>query len=99
MSGLDLFLLEIFGISSLLIIMFIYSVISADMMTNMITLSIFLLLLIPLYIALNNLQLIVFNYGLENLEYFKIIKFFCNFLCIFIGAFLIIQLIYLIVYS
>lgn len=99
MSSLDFVLIEIFGILSFLIIMFIYSIIASDLMTSLIIFSLFLFLLIPFYMALDNLQFILLNYGLDDIIYIKILLFYSNLGNIFIGTFLIIQLVYLIIHS
>jgi len=95
----NIILLQIFTISSFLIILFIYSIFSSELLTCTLILGLFLILIIPLYIALENLQLLILNYNLENIVFFKIIFYYCNIINTLIGSFLVIQLIYLIITS
>ena len=95
MSEINIVLFEIFIILILYIFIFIYSAISSDTLTSCLSLSIFLILLIPLYFSLEKLKLLLFINNLENEAFFRILFFYSTLINIFIGFFLIIQLIYL----
>jgi len=95
MSEINIVVFEILVILMLFIFLFIYSAISSDTITTCLSLSIYVILLIPLYILLEKLSLILFTYNLENRIFFKTLFLFSTLINIFIGFFLIIQLIYL----
>ncbi len=99
MSELNFILLQIFSISIFLIILFVYSIISSELIASVLIMGLYLISLIPLYLAIENLQLIILNYNLENIIFFKIVICYCDLINIIIGSFLIIQLIYLSVMS
>ena len=95
MSELSIVVFEILVILMLFIFIFIYSAISCDTITTCLSLSIYVILLLPLYILLEKLRLLLFTYNLENRIFFKTLFLYSMLINIFIGFFLIIQLIYL----
>lgn len=95
MPELNTILFEILIILMLYIFIFIYSAISSDTITTCLSLSIFLILLLPFYILLKKLRLLLFVNNLEDKVFFKILFFYSTLINIFIGFFLIIQLVYL----
>lgn len=95
MSEINILLLEILMILMLYIFIFVYSVISSDTLTSCLSLSIFLILLIPLYYFLAKLKRLLFVNNLENKIVFRILFFYATYINVIIGFFLIIQLIYL----
>jgi len=95
MTEINFVLFEIFTILLLYIFIFIYSAISSDTLTSCLSLSIFLILLIPLHISLEKLKVLIFSDNLENEAFFRILFFYSTLINVFIGFYLIIQLIYL----
>lgn len=95
MSEINIVVFEILVILMLFILLFIYSAISCDTITTCLSLSIYVILLLPLYILLEKLSLILFTYNLENRIFFKTLFLYSTLINIFIGFFLFVQLIYL----
>lgn len=95
MFDLNFTLFQILLILALYIFIFFYSAISADMMTTCICLMIFMIFLLPFYILIEKLKLIIFINDIGNILFFKILIFYSTIIVIFIGFFLFIQLIYL----
>ncbi len=95
MLEFNILLIEVLLILSVFIIIFIYSAISAEMLTSLISLLIFLILIIPFYILLERLEILVYTNNLENVTFFKFIFFYSTLIIIFIGSFIVIESIYL----
>lgn len=95
MSEVNIIVFEILVILMLYIFIFIYSAISSDTVTSCLSFSIYIVLLLPLYILLEKLSLLIYVSNLENKTFFKILFFYSTIINIFIGFFLLIQLIYL----
>jgi hypothetical protein len=76
MSEINILLFEILLIVSVFILIFIYSALSIDLITTLISLLIFLILLIPFYKILERLEFIIYMNGLEDINFFKLIFFF-----------------------
>jgi hypothetical protein len=95
MSEVNFVVFEILVIVMLYIFIFIYSALSSDTITTCLSLSIYLILLVPLYILLEKLNLLLYVNNLENKIFFKILFFYCTIINIFIGFFLFVQLLYL----
>ena len=98
MFELNVLLLEISIILGINILIFIFSLISTDILVTSLSFLIFLILLIPFYILLEKLELIVFINSLESSPFYKLIFFYSWLLNIFIGIILFVELIYLFIY-
>jgi len=94
MFQLSLTILEITSIMSLFILIFIYSAISSDTTTVLISLILFLIFLLPFYVLINQLKLLIVDLNLENVVFFKTLVFYSTIVNVFIGTYLIIELIY-----
>lgn len=99
MIDLNLTLFGLLAILALNIFVFIYSAISTDMITTFISLTLFLIFLLPFYVLLEKLKLIILLKNSEDLIFYKIFSFYSTLLNLFIGFFLIVQLIYLLLTS
>ncbi len=99
MLEFNILLFEILLILSIFIFIFIYSAISVDMLTTLISLLIFLILLIPFYVILERLEIIIYMNNLENINFFKLIFFYSILINVFIGLYLVVESIYLIGFS
>jgi len=94
MYQLSLTILEITSIMGLFIIIFIYSAISSDTTTVLISLLLFLLFLLPFYVLINQLKFLMAELNLENIVFFKTLVLYSTIVNIFIGTYLFIELIY-----
>lgn len=92
-------LFEILLILSIFIFIFIYSAISADAIISLISFLVFLILLIPFYIILEKLEIYVYINNFEDITFFKIIFFYSTLINLFIGIYLVIELITLFVFT
>jgi hypothetical protein len=99
MYELKLILVEILIILSFNVLIFTYSAVSSEMMTSCLSLSLFLISQIPFYLLLVELEAIIFTNDLANVKLFSVLFFYCHIINLFIGFFLIIQLIYLFISS
>ena len=99
MSEFHLLLFEALLMLSIITFIFLYSAFSADILTTLIGFLIFLILLIPFYQILENLEVLVYIYNLENITFFRLIFFYSTLINIFIGIYFTIQSIYLIGFS
>jgi len=99
MLDLQILLLEIFIILSIYIIIFLYSVISADIITTLLSFLIFLILLIPLYLILDRIELQIYINNLKDIPMFKILFFYSTLINLFIGTYLFVEIVYLIFFA
>lgn len=99
MLDLHILLMEIFIILSIYIILFLYSVISADMITTLLSFLLFLILLIPLYLLLDRMELQIYISNLKDVPIFKIFLFYSTLINLFIGIYLFVELVYLFFYA
>ncbi|KKM73858.1 hypothetical protein LCGC14_1406210 [marine sediment metagenome] len=99
MLDLHILLMEILIILSIYIILFLYSVISADMITTLLSFLIFLILLMPLYLLLDRMELQIFISNLKDVPIFKIFLFYSTLVNLFIGVYLFVELVYLFFYA
>ena len=99
MSELIKILLELLLILAVIIFLFIYSIISTDLITTLISFSIFLIILIPFYFILEKFKILIFVNNLEKYFFFKYVLFVSLIINIFIGFYLFIQLLYLMLSS
>jgi hypothetical protein len=99
MIEFNILLFEILVLLTLFTFIFIYSILSADMLTSFISLLIFLILLIPFYLILERLELVMYINNLENLYIFRLIFLYSTLINVFIGLFLVVESIYLIGFS
>jgi len=98
MLELNILILEICIILSINILIFIFSLISTDVIITSLSFLIYLILIIPFYLLLEKLELITLISNLENSPFYKLIIFYSWLLNIFIGISLFIELIYLFIY-
>lgn len=95
MSELIGILSTILLILAFFIFLFIYSVISTDLITTLLSFSIFLIILIPFYSLLDKFKRLIFMNNMENYSFFNSVIYFSSIINIFIGMYLFIQLLYL----
>lgn len=98
MSELHLILIEFFLLIALFVFVFAFSIISAEPITVFISIVLFFIFLIPFFQVLNEISLVVFNEGFEASLLNSIISY-SKFVIIFIGVFLIVELIYISFFS
>jgi len=94
-----LILVEIISLMSLFILIFIYSILSSDTLITIISFSIFLIFLIPFHFLLENFEVLIKTFMLENLEFCKAIVFFSRIITYIMGFILFFELIYLILFN
>ena len=98
MSNFTLNLLQFFLLISLFIIIFLYSITSTELTTVFVSLILFLIFLIPFLQILNEIEIFMYNIGIDMLLFRTIISY-SKFVIIFIGVFLIAELFYVIFFS
>ncbi len=98
MSNFTLNLLQFFLLISLFIFIFLYSITSTELTTVFVSLILFLIFLIPFLQILNEIEIFMFNIGIDMLLFRTIISY-SKFFIIFIGVFLIAELFYIIFFS
>jgi len=98
MSELYLILIEFFLLIALFVFVFTFSIISAEPMTVFISIILFFVILVPFFQVLNDISLVVFNAGFEATLLNSIISY-SKFIIIFIGVFLVVELIYISFFS
>jgi len=98
MSELYLILIEFFLLIALFVFVFTFSIISAEPMTVFISIVLFFVILVPFFQVLNDISLVVFNAGFEATLLNSIISY-SKFIIIFIGVFLVVELIYISFFS
>ena len=95
----QILLIEVLLILGINIFIFIYSAFSVDMSITLISLTIFLILLIPFYLILEKLEILLYIDNIEENTFFKFVFFYSTLLNVFIGMYLTIESIYLIAFS
>ncbi len=95
----QILLIEVLLILGINIFIFIYSVLSVDMSITLISLTIFLILLIPFYLILEKLEILLYIDNIEENTFFKFVFFYSTLINVFIGMYLTIESIYLIAFS
>ena len=95
MLDVHILLMEIFIILSIYIVLFIYSVISADLITTLLSFLTFLILLIPLYLLLDRIELQIYINDLREIPIFKLFFFYSILINLFIGTYFFVELVYL----
>ena len=98
MPELYLILIEFFLLIALFVFVFTFSIISAEPMTVFISIVLFFVILVPFFQVLNDISLVVFNAGFEATLLNSIISY-SKFIIIFIGVFLVVELIYISFFS
>lgn len=94
MVEISFIVIEIISLLSFIILIFIYSAISTDALTVFICIILFLILLLPFLTIINQLELILIEFNLENIFFYKLLINFSMIINIFIGLYLIIELFY-----
>ena len=95
----QILLIEVLLILGINIFIFIYSAFSVDMSITLISLTIFLILLIPFYLILEKLEILLYIDNIEENTFFKLVFFYSTLINVFIGMYLTIESIYLIAFS
>jgi hypothetical protein len=98
MLEINILVLEISIILSINILIFIFSLISTDILITSFGMFFFLVLLIPFYLLIENLELLIVINNIENSEFYKLIIFYSWLITSIICISLFIQLIYLFIY-
>ncbi len=98
MPELFVILIEFFLMMALFVFVFTFSIISAEPMTVFISIILFLVFLVPFFQVLNEISLVVFNEDLEATLLNSIISY-SKIIIIFIGVFLVVELIYISFFS
>ena len=94
MSNFTLNLLQLFILVSLFIFIFLYSITSSELTTVFVSIILFLIFLIPFLQILNEIEIFMYNTGIDNSLFITIISY-SKFFIIFIGVFLIAELFYI----
>jgi hypothetical protein len=95
MLEFQILLVEALLILGIFIFIFVYSAISAELLTSIITLIIFLMLLIPFYLICEKLNIILYTSNLDNLRFFNFFFFYSTIIIIFIAVNLVVKSFYL----
>lgn len=82
-------------ILSIYIFILIYSAISVDKIISLVSFLVFLILIIPFYIILERLEIFVYINNFEDITFFKFFFFYGRLINLFIGIYIVIELIYL----
>jgi len=98
MSNFTLNLLQFFLLVSLFIFIFLYSITSSELTTIFGALIVFLVLLFPFLQILNEIEIFMFNTGIDT-YLFEMITSYSKFFIIFIGVFLIVELFYVVFFG
>ena len=98
MSELHVILIEFFLLIALFVFVFTFSIISSESMTVFISIVLFFVFLVPFFQVINEINLVVFNEGFEATLLNSIISY-SKFIIIFIGVFLVVELIYISFFS
>ena len=93
MSNFTINLLQLFILVSFFIFIFLYSITSSELTTVFISLILFLIFLMPFFQILNEIEIFMYNTGIDNSLFTTIISY-SKFFIIFIGVFLIAELFY-----
>ncbi len=99
MFELFLTLIEILSIITFFILIFIYSILSTDSTTTIISFMLYLIILIPFLFLIDYFKNLIKITMLENLIFFKSIVFLATIITYIIGFVLFIELIYLLFFS
>lgn len=95
----NILLFEGLIILSIYIFILIYSAISVDKIISLVSFSVFLILLIPFYLVLGRLENLVYINNFEDISFFKFFFFYARLINLFIGIYIVIELIYLFFFS
>jgi len=98
MSEFNLIIIEFFLLIALFFFIFAFSIISAESTVVFISIVLFFIFLIPFFHVLNEISLIGFNEGFEASLFNSLISY-SKFIIIFIGIFLIVELVYISFFS
>jgi len=98
MSELNLILFEFYSLLAFFIFIFAFSVISAEPIAIFISLVLFFIFLMPFFQILNEIEVFAFNEGFETV-FFKTVVSYSKLIVIFIGIFLFIEMIYVLLFS
>jgi len=98
MTELHVILIEFFFLIAIFLFIFAFSIISAESMTVFISIVLFFVFLVPFFQVIIEINLIVFNDGFESTLINSIISY-SKFIIIFIGVFLVVELIYISFFS
>ena len=99
MYDLSVILIELFSLMTIFLLIFIYSTISSDQIISFMVFLIYLILLIPFSMIIENLNLILNTKSLSDMIILNSIFYCCILINIIIGIFLFIELIYLFIFN
>ena len=99
MADLNLLLLEFFTLLGIIIFIFGFSVISTEPTLIIFAIILIFVLTLPYVQIIYEIETLMFNYGLENELLFRILYPYSKLIIIFIGIFLIIELIYIFLFN
>ena len=99
MLELNILLAETFVLLGFTIIIFIFSLVSTDVLISMLSFLLYLIILIPFFVLLDKLELLIYIRNLENPTSYNVISLYSKLIYIFIGLSLFIELVYLLIYN
>jgi hypothetical protein len=99
MVELNILVLEICIFLGINILIFIFSIISTDILITSLGFFFFLVLLIPFHLLIEKLELMILIQNLESSAFYKMIIFYSWLINFIVGISLLIQLIYLFIYG
>lgn len=99
MLELNLILLELITITTFFICIFIYSAISTNSLSSLISFLLYLIFIFPFYLLILKLENLILINDLEKIVFLKVLVSYFTIFSIFIGLFLFVQLVYLFFYS
>lgn len=99
MVVLNILVLEICIFLGINILIFIFSIISTDILITSLGFFFFLVLLIPFHLLIEKLELMILIQNLESSAFYKMIIFYSWLINFIVGISLLIQLIYLFIYG
>jgi hypothetical protein len=99
MLEINILIVETFVLLAFTIIIFIFSLVSTDILISMLSFLLYLIILIPFFILLDKLELLIYITDLENPTSYNVISLYSKLIYIFIGLSLFIELVYLLIYN
>lgn len=99
MLEINILIAEIFVLLAFIIIIFIFSLVSTDVLISMLSFLLYLTILIPFFVLLDKLEFLIYIADLENPTSYNVISLYSKLIYIFIGLSLFIELVYLLIYN
>lgn len=98
MLEVNILVLEVIVFLSINVIIFLYSVVSTDLLITSLAFLLYLVLLIPFYMLMEKIKLQLAIYNIENSLFYEFLTFYSGLINTFIGISLFIELLYLFFY-